>query len=201
MTATRLLVLGIVRTFGHAHGYLVGQELLAWDSDKWANIKTGSIYHALRQLTKEGMLEASEVESSETGPPRTDYQITPAGTGEFFRLLDLALTEPEIRPDALCAGIVFISALDRRAALELLEKRRANLEIRIGELGTNSSDGAALPTHAQAIAALWAHLARADLAWVDDMIARVQSGAFTFADDGAQAFGTPSSRNALPQPG
>ena len=47
MSATRLLVLGVVRMFGRAHGYQVRRELLTWSADEWANVQPGSIYHAL----------------------------------------------------------------------------------------------------------------------------------------------------------
>ncbi|NUT10617.1 MAG: PadR family transcriptional regulator, partial [Nonomuraea sp.] len=55
MSATRLLVLGVVRLHGRAHGYLVGSELESWEAGQWAGLRSGSIYHALRQLAKEGL--------------------------------------------------------------------------------------------------------------------------------------------------
>ncbi|MBE1582569.1 PadR family transcriptional regulator [Nonomuraea angiospora] len=61
MSATRLLVLGVVRLHGQAHGYLVGSELESWEAGQWAGLRSGSIYHALRQLAKEGLLDTSEV--------------------------------------------------------------------------------------------------------------------------------------------
>ena len=48
MSATRLLVLGAVRIFQPAHGYLVRRELLSWDVENWAAINPGSIYNMLR---------------------------------------------------------------------------------------------------------------------------------------------------------
>ena len=48
MSVTRLLVLGAVRIFQPAHGYLVRRELLSWRVEEWANVQPGSIYHALR---------------------------------------------------------------------------------------------------------------------------------------------------------
>ncbi len=60
-SATRLLVLGVVRKHGKAHGYQVRRELLTWSADKWANVAPGSIYHALKQMAKEGLLERVDV--------------------------------------------------------------------------------------------------------------------------------------------
>jgi hypothetical protein len=36
VSATRLLVLGAVRIFQPAHGYLVRRELLSWGVENWA---------------------------------------------------------------------------------------------------------------------------------------------------------------------
>lgn len=57
MSATRMLVLGVVELVGEAHGYVVRRELKSWAADKWANVQPGSIYHALKSLVKDGLLE------------------------------------------------------------------------------------------------------------------------------------------------
>ena len=57
MSTTRLLVLGAVRIFQPAHGYLVRRELVTWHVDDWANLNPGSIYNALRTLARDGLLE------------------------------------------------------------------------------------------------------------------------------------------------
>ena len=56
MSVTRLLVLGGVRIFEPAHGYLVRRELLSWQVEEWAHVKPGSIYNALRTMTRDGLL-------------------------------------------------------------------------------------------------------------------------------------------------
>lgn len=60
MSATRLLVLGMVRLYGRAHGYRIGSALESWGAHEWANIKWGSIYHALKKMTAERLLESTE---------------------------------------------------------------------------------------------------------------------------------------------
>ncbi len=198
MTATRLLVLAFVRAHGHAHGYLVGQDLLAWDADKWANTKTGSIYHALRQLTKEGMLEAQALPGDQGSPARTDYAITPSGEKEFMRLMELALTEPDPRPDMLCAGLVLMSALPRARVVELLRRRLEKLERQRAAVGKANASAEwsgehALPPHVEAILSFWTHTAESNRAWLADLVARIEGGAFVFADEAPLAFGTPGS--------
>ncbi|MFE4538484.1 PadR family transcriptional regulator [Streptomyces scopuliridis] len=91
MSATRLLVLGVVRTHGTAHGYLITSELESMWAQEWAKLKSGSIYHALRQLAKDGLMRATQIEE---WPGRVDYEITEQGDAEFLRLLREALKRP-----------------------------------------------------------------------------------------------------------
>jgi DNA-binding PadR family transcriptional regulator len=103
MSATRLLVLGVVRGYGRTHGYRIGTDLLSWGAGDWANVKWGSIYHALRTLTAAGSL----VDHLDV-PGRTDYEITERGEAEFRSLLREAVRRPHSRPDQLGAALTML---------------------------------------------------------------------------------------------
>src|SRR5262245_41094849 len=105
MSVVRLLVLGVVRARGRVHGYAVHRELLSWRIETWTRVRPGSIYHALKQLTREGKLRAAGAEESAEGPDRTLYRLTPAGAAEFRRRLAAALSS--FAPEELGAGIAF----------------------------------------------------------------------------------------------
>jgi Transcriptional regulator PadR-like family len=79
VSATRLLVLGVVRIFQPAHGYLVRRELLSWDVENWAAINPGSIYNMLRTLTRDGLLAEVDTADVGKGPARVGYRLTPDG--------------------------------------------------------------------------------------------------------------------------
>lgn len=201
MSATRLLVLALVRAHKRAHGYLVGQELLAWDADKWANTKTGSIYHALRQLTKEGLLKATEVDAEEGQISRTDYEITPSGEKEFHTLMERALVTPDPRPDMLCAGLVLMPALPRakvleylRRRLDILDEQRASVHQAVDKARWTGAD--ALPPHVEAILGFWTHSTNSSHEWVLGMIRKIEDGAYVFVDEDPRAFASPGSRMA-----
>jgi len=83
LSATRLLVLGVVRMYGRAHGYQVRRELLTWSADKWANVQPGSIYPALKKMTAEELLEQVDVEPGEG--PRTSPSCSGSGPGSRRR--------------------------------------------------------------------------------------------------------------------
>lgn len=182
MSATRLLVLGVVRKYGKAHGYLVRQELTSWGIEDCANIKWGSIYHALKQLTKEGLLEATMIDK---WPGRVDYAITPEGDEEFFDELRQALVQPDHRPDMLGAGLALLPALPRAEAIALLKQRLHALEReREKMLQVSLQAGEAdKPPHVRELPGLWVHAATTGAEWTRGLIERLEGGAYAMADD------------------
>jgi DNA-binding PadR family transcriptional regulator len=192
MSATRLLVLGVVRGFGRAHGYLVRSELVGWGAENWANIKWGSLYHALRKLADDGLFTSTEIEE---WPGRVDYTITPEGEAEFFRLLRAALREPAPRPDMLFAGLSLLPALTRAEAIELLSARLSTLS----ESQAQARDQIKAwrePPHVLELFGLWEHSATDDIAWTRGMVSRLQSGMYAMAGEPDAVFGIPGSWEA-----
>ncbi|MER6036228.1 MULTISPECIES: PadR family transcriptional regulator [unclassified Streptomyces] len=187
MSAIRLLVLGAVRQHGRAHGYQVRGDLEYWGAHEWSNAKPGSIYHALKQMAKQGLLRAHEVAPSTAGgPPRTEYEITGQGEAEFFRLLRDSLVSYDQKMDVQSAAIGFLVELERAEALDLLRERIR----RIGRW-RSAVTGDYLPEggpgqlgHIGEIMNLWVHTADSDAAWTQGLIGRLEAGAYTFAGEG-----------------
>lgn len=67
------MILGPVQWMQPVHGYDVRRELLSWKADKWVNVQPGSIYHALREVTEEGLLREVTTEQVDARPARTTY--------------------------------------------------------------------------------------------------------------------------------
>ncbi|MDA0566239.1 PadR family transcriptional regulator [Streptomonospora sp. S1-112] len=194
MSATRLLVLGMVRSFGPAHGYQVRRELLSWGADTWANVKPGSIYHALRQLLKGGMLRSAGVEESGEGPERALFEVTAAGEEEFFRLLQEALSDAEAKPEYFGAAITFMTALPRSRALGLLRFRLEGLEKarRTAESLLGTEVMGYKPAHVYELFRSWVVAAEANEAFTRELIERLEGGAYSMAGEGGRAFGEPA---------
>jgi DNA-binding PadR family transcriptional regulator len=186
MSATRLLVLGAVRSLGPAHGYQIRGELLSWGAHGWANVNPGSIYHALKQLSKDGLLRSHEVRESDAGPPRTDYELTARGEDEFFRLLTDALRNVDPRQGMLWAGLGFLSELPRPKAIALLEERLAGLEEWRATVLPHVS---AWDHSLQELFGLWAHSAETGAEWTRGLIDRLEAGAHVMAGEGEGAPG------------
>lgn len=187
MSAIRLLVLGAVRQHGRAHGYQVRSDLEYWGAHEWSNAKPGSIYHALKQMAKEGLLVAHETAPSTAGgPPRTEYEITGPGTEEYLGLLREALTSGDQRPDSLTAALGFMVDLPRAEAVALLKERVRRIEewrTSVTEYYTPEGGPGQLG-HIGEIMNYWTHAADAGAEWTRALIGRVEGGAYTFAGEG-----------------
>ncbi|MBT2506866.1 PadR family transcriptional regulator [Streptomyces sp. ISL-98] len=187
MSAIRLLVLGAVRQHGRAHGYQVRNDLEFWGAHEWSNAKPGSIYHALKQMAKQGLLLAHEVAPSTAGgPPRTEYELTEKGVEEYLALLREALTAYDQKMDVLSAGIGFIVDLERAEAVELLKERVRGLQewrAAVTEYYTPEGGPESLG-HIGEIMNMWVHSADAGAEWTRGLIARIEGGAYTFSGEG-----------------
>ncbi|MFE3460007.1 PadR family transcriptional regulator [Nocardiopsis aegyptia] len=190
MSATRLLVLGVVRMHGRTHGYRVGRELLSWGAKEWANVKWGSIYHALRKLSEEGRLREFVAEGDEV-VDRTSYEITGEGEAELHRLLRKALSHAGDDQALLCAGVTLMTSLPRAEAVESLRLRLAELEAVGPELAGGTEASGERPEHVRELYGLWRVTVDAGAEWTRDLIASLEAGRYTMADDGPEAFGLP----------
>lgn len=199
MSATRLLVLGVVRMYGSAHGYQVRRELLTWSADKWANVAPGSIYHALKKMAAEHLLEETATDAEPAGPDRTAYRLTHDGETEFQQLLTKYLAESDDSAQGghrLAAAITFLPTLPRARALSLLRHRLTQLD------GQRSSARDLLenatswgqPEHVTELYRLWVAFSEAQRSWLRELIDRLESGSYVMADDDAAEFGAPTNQ-------
>lgn len=181
MSLIRLLVLGVVRGHGEVHGYAVSRQLADWQIDSWTRVRPGSLYHALKQLTKEGKLASGAAEQSPEGPDRTLYRITSAGEAEFSNALEAALMSLDI--EAIGVGLAFMTALPRGRVLDLFAQRQA-----LARENHNRLQGMQAkrplpspPPHSGELMSLWAENLAVGMAWVDRLTERIEAGDYEFA--------------------
>ena len=149
MSSTRLLVLGVVRIFQPVHGYDVRRELLSWRVDQWANVAPGSIYNALKTLTKEKFLKVTGTGQVGGRPERTQYSLTADGEREFQALLRATWWRVLPPLDDLMPALCFMPTLKQEELVAALEHRIASLEGAIKHLEF-SRDEIKPPDHARA---------------------------------------------------
>jgi DNA-binding PadR family transcriptional regulator len=198
MSATRLLVLGAVRILQPAHGYLVMRELATWKVDEWAKLKPGSIYNALRSLTKAGLLEEERAEGERSGAGggnKAVYRLTHDGEAEFERLVRQAIWQLHPwEPEVLSAGVSFWSVLSREEILEALEARRAQL---VAWLSSNRyaedsiTRSPSTPQHVAEHFKLAGARMQGELDWTEGVARRVKDGAYVFRGEDMSGFFAP----------
>jgi DNA-binding PadR family transcriptional regulator len=204
VSATRLLVLGVVRMYGSAHGYQVRRELLTWSADKWANVAPGSIYHALKKMTAEKLLEevSTEDEPAAQGPDRTAYRLTHDGETEFGLLLSKYLAESDDSAQGnyqLAAAVTFLTALPRAKALSLLKHQLtqvAGQQATVRDMLENGTSWGQ-PEHVEELYRLWVVAVDAKEEWLRGLIDRLESGRYAMADDEGAFFGPPPDGSPL----
>jgi DNA-binding PadR family transcriptional regulator len=175
-----MMILGLVKWLQPVHGYDVRRELLSWGVEQWANIQPGSIYHALRKLTDEGLL--AEVATEQVGgrPARTTYEVTPAGDREFQELLRKYWWEYKDPFDPFGAAFAFLPALPRREAAAALRNRARLLEARLGParaiLAGDTPWSEHKPVHVVWSIELSLAKGEAEIAWCNRIADRIEAG-------------------------
>ncbi|MEK8108092.1 PadR family transcriptional regulator [Micromonospora sp. M12] len=160
------------------HGYDVRRELLSWGADKWANVQPGSIYHALRKLTEEGLLRAVATEQVGARPARTTYEVTSVGRTSSRRCCAAsggACPSRWTRSPRRSASCRRCPAPRRRR-----RRNRANL-LRASVASMRSSSESdwirnSKPVHVGWMFELWSARAEAELSWCEQIAERIESG-------------------------
>jgi DNA-binding PadR family transcriptional regulator len=103
------------------HGYAMRRFLEESNVAYWADVLPGSIYQALKQMTREGLVEVQETELS-GHRLKAVYQITGAGRAEFRHLLRQAMQGPTHPvPTLLYTALTFLQVLPPKERLEAVE--------------------------------------------------------------------------------
>jgi DNA-binding PadR family transcriptional regulator len=188
MSTTRLLILGVVRIFEPVHGYFVRRELLSWRADQWASVNPGSIYNALRTLTRDGFLVEEEGLETDGSRTKTMYRLTSDGHAEFEDLLrDAFWSLNEYTPDRMYAAVGFMTFLTRAEVTAALEHRVAQIEAL--KLALAYKEGAMLrqpstPDHTAEILELAVARLDGELGWTRQLLERMRGGAYVFEGEG-----------------
>ena len=184
-STTRLLVLGVVRIFQPVHGYEVRRELITWRAQEWASVQPGSIYNALKTLTRDGFLEVVGTDQVGGRPERTSYRLTSAGDEEFRNLLREEWWTVRTPTDPMMAAISFIGYVSRAEAIAALEHRMTQIRGMVQgiEFGIESLDGIDSPYHVREMMRLLNARVLAEVEWAKQFVARLRNGEYATADD------------------
>lgn len=179
----RLLILGMLKQRGSAHGYRMYRDLVEWRVETWTIIRPGSIYHALTQMEKQGFItEAPPTTSTKLGPSKTEYGLSADGEKEFIRLLEDALKD--INLIELSVGIAFMEYLPRQVVIDLLKQRQeAQKQIPTFLNTLPTEDTPTTPTKHPELIRIWADSYTDAAASTEKLIHAIQSGKYIFKNE------------------
>lgn len=176
MSATRLLILGVLRQWQPAHGYALRQRLESWHVDEWANFAYGSIYFALSKMAKEGLVKEVGESDSKNRLARNTYILTEQGEEEFQRLLHEHWSTRKPVIDPFFVALAFMPSLPHDELLQLLRQRVASARKDMEHLEVVSRSPEVWPRHVAELLLLGAAHARAEMEWAEAAIAKVMRG-------------------------
>jgi DNA-binding PadR family transcriptional regulator len=113
---------------GPKHPYEIHQTMQEREVWRLLKLTTGSLYHAIDRLERDGLVEAVETSREGRRPERTTYRLTEAGEDAFAQRLRAIVAEPATEYPQYAVAVAFLHTLDRADALVQLRRRALALE-------------------------------------------------------------------------
>ncbi|HEY3814151.1 MAG TPA: PadR family transcriptional regulator [Caulobacteraceae bacterium] len=129
----RGLILGVLHR-GDFHPYEIKRRLENAMVECYIDVDVGTLYYAVRQLEKDGMIAEVSSERVARGGVRTVYKITTAGRAEFRDILQHQFDEEGPVSQTLYGPLLFLHLCDPAAAEASVRRRIARLDRLIAEL-------------------------------------------------------------------
>ncbi|MDP5277031.1 PadR family transcriptional regulator [Chengkuizengella axinellae] len=176
MNKPQFIVLGILEQLGQGSGYDIKQMYDLKKVDQWLDVKIGSIYHAIKQLHKDGYIH--EVEKKQAGkyPEKTIYTVTEKGKNRFDLLQEKAFLG--LFPDFYGFKLA-LKFNERRTKNEIKEYAKMAIKIIDEKLGSmaehlNSLDSENHRFHYDAFFIKHEkHLFQAEKEWIQDAVRNI----------------------------
>lgn len=200
-----LAVLGLLEA-GPLHPYGIQRLIKQWGKDQVVNVgQRAGLYRTIARLEDAGLIAVGSTERDERYPERTTYRLTDAGRAAARQWMAEILSTPRNEYPEFPAALSFLPVLTPRATRDLLHQRRDRLARRLTELdaelgagagagagrdaelgaghdgeAAGETEGRALPRVALIESEYLRAVTRAELAWVDGILAALDDGSFTW---------------------
>jgi DNA-binding PadR family transcriptional regulator len=171
-----LVILGVLHR-GNFHPYEIKRRLLNAMVQCYTDVDVGTLYYAIRQLSKARLITAVSRERVARGGMRTVYAITPKGKQRFQQLLHECFAAQGTVSETLYGAMLFLHLADLRLIADLLAARitlQAAAINKVAEVRSQlapllSSGGLYLLDHLDA-------QRRLDQKWLEALLADVVAG-------------------------
>ena len=144
-----LLILGVLHR-GNFHPYEIKRRLQNAMIECYTDVDVGTLYYAIRQLEKKGLIAAVREERVARGGMRTVYGISATGKRRFQHLLNEQFAAPVLAAQTLYGPMLFLQFSNLPLIADLLRTRIERETESIREIaessqatGVNSCDGCA----------------------------------------------------------
>ena len=146
-------------------------------TDELLALKRGSLYHAINQLQRDGLIEPGETSREGRRPERTVYRITPDGEDELIVWMRELLSIPAREPNQFSAALAFIMHTDPADTLEQLERRAITIDASIAAMhAIERAIGAWISRTSVLEVEYQRALAEAELHWLRSIIDDLRTG-------------------------
>lgn len=172
MTNAELAVLSLVAEQPR-HGYQIDQVIRERGMRDWAEVAFSSIYFLLKKLEREGLIEGL-LEETQRGPARKVYHATETGRAALHAGVLDALSVPHRCYSSLQLGLANLPIVQPSEALIALGRYRDALAGRLDHVQERRESQRPLPDFVEAMFEHSTRMIRAELAWVEEFIARME---------------------------
>jgi DNA-binding PadR family transcriptional regulator len=159
------------------HPYQMQRLLHLRHKDEILALKRGSLYHAIRRLVANDLIDVEGTGREGRRPERTTYRITPAGTRTFIEVLRRIVATPRLDPPDCMVAMSFLVHLKPEEACALMGERARNLETEIDQLASRL---AGAKTHVDRINLIESEyllaMLKAERTWVRAMKKEIREG-------------------------
>jgi DNA-binding PadR family transcriptional regulator len=128
-----LLVLGMLHR-GDLHPYEIKRRLQAAMVQCYLGLDVGTLYYAIRQLEKDGLITAVAEERVSRGGVRTVYRITSGDRTEFQEGFYRQFEDDGPVSQALYGAVLFLHCVDHDRLVEAIRQRVVRLDELIAKL-------------------------------------------------------------------
>ncbi|GAA2069231.1 PadR family transcriptional regulator [Williamsia deligens] len=105
------------------HPYELLQVLVSRKEDRFANIRPGTLYHAVSRLEERGLVRVDDVERAGNRPERTVYAVTPEGSTAVREHLAGLLATPSVEFSDIYLALAQAHELPREQVVDLIDTR------------------------------------------------------------------------------
>ena len=181
-----LYILGVLHR-GNFHPYEIKRRLTQAMIECFTDVDVGTLYYAVRQLAKSGLLTAVAHQRVARGGVRTVYCITARGRERFRELLHSQFAAEGDLRETLYGPMLFLHFADLNLVAKALGTQIDRQNARLAEIRKLRRHwGAMLPTGSRHLTEHMAEQCRLDLRWLRAVLADVEAGRIRDTPDPAR---------------